>query len=338
MFGGNDESLKAVERALTWIEKHQFEDGHWSLHDFNKCCKGHKKCNGHGNVNSDVAGTGFGLLPFLGDGKTHLSGPHQGTVERGLKWLVEHQQSSGELTTGKEGNARMYSHAIGAIALCEAYGLSQDPNLREPAQLSLDFIIKAQHKSSGGWRYQPNQAADTSVVGWQLMALKSGQIAGLQIPHESFSLVAEWLTRVEGKNKQRGQFRYQPGSGYSLAMTAEALLCRRYLGAALSDESIVQGANHLLKNLPQKNKESSYYWYYATQFMFHLSPEYWNQWNDAQRDMLIETQIKDGQHFGTWNPRDNWERQGGRLYTTSLRTMMLEVYFRHQPLYKLLDQ
>ena len=254
MFGGTDETEKAVKRGLTWIEKHQFEDGHWGLHEFNKCCKGHTKCNGHASVKSDVAATGFGLLPFLGYGQTHLSGAHQGTIERGIRWLVDHQQDSGELTTGKEGNSRMYSHAIGAIALCEAYGVSRDPNLREPAQLALDFIVKAQHHSSGGWRYQPNQAADTSVVGWQLMALKSGQIAGLHIPPESFALVAKWLDKVEGKGKQLGQFRYQPGSGISLAMTAEALLCRRYLGASLNDESIVQGASHLLKHLPQKTK------------------------------------------------------------------------------------
>lgn len=338
MFGGNDESLKSVQRGLTWIEKHQFEDGHWSLHEFNKCCQGHPRCSGHGNVKSDVAATGFGLLPFLGFGETHLTGAHQKTIGRGLNWLVEHQQSSGELTTGKEGNARMYSHAIGTIALCEAYGLSQDPNLREPAQRAVDFILNAQHRASGGWRYQPNQSADTSVVGWQLMALKSGQIAGLYVPHESWGLVQKWLDKVEGKGKQRGQFRYQPGQGYKLAMTAEGLLCRRYLGATVNDPSIVQGANHLLQHLPQKNKDSSYYWYYATQFMFHLSPEYWDKWNEVQNDLLTNSQIKEGRHFGTWDPRDNWERQGGRLYATSLRVMMLEVFYRHQPLYKLFDQ
>lgn len=338
MFGGNEDSLEAVERGLTWIEQHQFPDGHWSLHEFNKCCKGHRKCGGHGNVKSDVAATGFGLLPFLGFGETHLDGKHQDTIGRGLRWLVENQQSSGELTTGKEGNARMYSHAIGAIALCEAYGLSKDPNLRDSAQRALDFILKAQHKSSGGWRYQPNQSADTSVVGWQLMALKSGQIAGLHVPHESWELVKKWLDQVEGKGKQRGQFRYQPGQGFKLAMTAEGLLCRRYLGANLNDTSIVQGADYLLKHLPKKNKDSSYYWYYATQFMFHLSPEYWDKWNAAQRDLLTGSQIKKGQHLGTWDPRDNWERQGGRLYATSMRVMMLEVYYRHQPLYKLFNQ
>ena len=30
--------------------------------------------------------------------------------------------------------AFMYSHAIGAMALCEAYGLSQDPRLKRPAR------------------------------------------------------------------------------------------------------------------------------------------------------------------------------------------------------------
>jgi hypothetical protein len=69
--------------------------------------------------------------------------------------------------------------------------------------------------------------------------------------------------------------------------------------------------------------------------MFHLQGERWRKWNEAQRDMLVRTQEKKGREAGTWNPRDNWEKKGGRLYGSSLRLLMLEVYYRHLPLYQM---
>ena len=43
------------------------------------------------------------------------------------------------------------------------------------------------------------------------------------------------------------------------------------------------------------------------------------------RDMLVTSQVKDGHQAGTWNPQDQWEQSGGRLYATSLRLLMLET-------------
>ena len=85
---------------------------------------------------------------------------------------------------------------MASIALCEAYGMTKDAKLREPAQKAIDYIIKAQHAPSGGWRYQPNQPADTSVVGWQMMALKSGEMAGLTVPPKVFEGIKKWLASV----------------------------------------------------------------------------------------------------------------------------------------------
>ncbi|MGY8793604.1 MAG: hypothetical protein ACKVJN_00510 [Woeseiales bacterium] len=336
-FGGNDETLRAVKRGLTWIERHQAEDGHWSLNQFNQQCKEHPKCAGHGSINSDTAGTGLALLPFLGDGHTHQEGDYQQAVGRGLKFLIEHQKEDGELTRGNEGNARMYSHGIGTIALCEALGMSNDPKLREPAQKAINFIVASQHKPSGGWRYQPNQPGDTSVVGWQVMALKSGQMAELNVPQGTLALVTKWLDSVEMQGDQKGKYGYT-SRGATPTMTAEALLCREYLGASSNDPSLHSGAQFLLKNLPKEGQETSYYWYYGTQMMYHLQGDYWKQWNASIRDMLVRTQVKDGHMAGTWNPKDNWENSGGRIYTTSLRLLMLEVYYRHLPLYQVLQE
>ena len=337
-YGGSDASRQAIDRGLSWIERHQFEDGHWSLNKFDQMCKSHPgKCNGHGTVNSDVAATGFALLPVLGDGHTHRSGKYQAMVERGLNWLLSHQKTDGDLTFGNEGSSHMYSHAIATIALCEAYGMSQDEKLREPVQRAVAFIVAAQHKSLGGWRYHPHKESDTSVVGWQVMALKSAQMAGLEVPKSCFDLVTKWLNKVEAKGTKRGQYGYTNPSP-KLTMTAEAMLCREYLGTRHDDVSLLMSANHLLKHLPVAKKDDSYYWYYGTQAMFHLQGDYWKQWNDAMRDMLVETQRKDGVLSGTWDIRDNWEKSGGRIYATSLRMLMLEAPSRHLPLYHMVGE
>lgn len=335
--GGSKASQEAVARGLTWLEQHQFPDGRWSLHDFSSRCQGHAKCTAEGNLPCDTAATALSILPFLADGHTQRAGKYPNAVQRALDWLVQKQRRSGELTNGDEGKARMYGHGIAAIALCEAYAMSQDPRLREPAQRSIDFIVASQNKASGGWRYQPNEPADTSVVGWQIMALKSGQMAQLNVPQQPFELARKWLDSVEGRGSQRGHFGYQDRNP-TPAMTAEGLLCRQYLGATREDPSLVSGAGYLMANLPHKSQANGYYWYYGTQTMYHLQGDYWKKWNAALRDMLVETQIKEGPMAGTWAPVDRGEATGGRIYATSLRVLMLEVYYRHLPLYQSLEE
>ena len=333
-FGGSGQTLEAVRRGLEWLKKHQHNDGYWSLHEFYNREPG-KNYSGKASVKSDTAATGFGLLPFLGDGHTHVGGKYQSTVRKGLEWLVEHQKEDGDLATTTNDNTHMYAHAIAAIALCEAYGMSKDENLREPAQRAIDFIASAQHEPSGGWRYNPKQDADTSVVGWQVMALKSGQMAALNIPQRTLDLVPKWLKSVE---RGTGKYEYQRGRGPTPAMTAEALLCLQYLGADRNDPRLKAGADYLLENLPGKGNVNSYYWYYGTQMMFHMQGEPWQQWNNALRDMLVETQVKEGHLSGTWDPKGEWEDRAGRVYGTALRLLMLEVYYRHLPLYQVLGQ
>ncbi len=232
----------------------------------------------------------------------------------------------------------MYCHAIPAIALCEAYGMTKDPDLQGPAQRAVDFIVKAQTKALGGWRYQPRVDSDTSVVGWQVMALKSAQMAALNVPDETLDGARAWLDRVAGHGNERGQFRYRPGEKFTSAMTAEGLLCRQYLGADRTHPQLQAGAAYLLKHLPRKGQENSYYWYYGTQVMYHMQGRYWPQWNAALRDMLVQGQRKDGPLAGTWDPADQYEWQAGRIYATALRLLMLSVYYRHLPLYQVLER
>jgi Tol biopolymer transport system component len=325
LLGGSDESEQAVNLGLDWLAKSQEENGSWDLQKH------------QGSTRSFTAGTGLGVLPFLAAGYTHnQTGKYQETVARAVKRLIEHQKDTGELTS-KGDTQRMYSHGIAAIALCEAFAMSQDQELKEPAQRALAFIISAQHKPSGGWRYNPNEKADTSVVGWQMMALKSGEMAGLTVPTESYQLVSKWLKSVETKTAPGGRFGYV-NRGPTPAMTAEGLLCLQFMGESRNSPRMRFGADFVLNSLPEENqRNTSYYWYYATQVMYHMQGDYWDTWNEKTRELLVKTQHKSGGNAGTWDTKDNWEKSGGRVYATSIKLLMLEVYYRHLPLYDQLE-
>ena len=331
--GGSEESEMAVERGLLWLVKHQDADGHWGIHELH--CKDHQ-CTGHGSFQSNTAATGLGLLAFLGAGYTHQSGEHQAVVDRAIKWLIQHQKPDGDLFADESEFVWFYSHGMASIALCEAYGMTKDSALREPAQKALNFIVASQHPQFGGWRYRPKFESDTSVSGWQLMALKSGEMAGLTVSKGVYSGVTKWLDSVESKTA-KGQFTYHPSRPASLAMTAEGLLMRQYLGAVRTDARLLAGADFLRQHLPDLADRDAYYWYYATQVMFHMQGAHWDEWNTRLRDTLVSTQLKDGDPNGSWSSDrptpEKWGAAGGRHYVTCMNLLMLEVYYRHLPLY-----
>jgi len=116
-------------------------------------------------------------------------------------------------------------------------------------------------------------------------------------------------------------------------MTSEALLCLEYLGISRNDPSLAAGSKYLAQHLPGSGGITSYYMYYGTQVSFHVQGDLWKKWNEAMKKNLLSTQIKKNHMAGTWNPSDAWENQAGRLFGTSLRLLMLEIYYRHLPLY-----
>ena len=79
-----------------------------------------------------------------------------------------------------------------------------------------------------------------------------------------------------------------------------------------------------------------YYWYYGTLAMFQYGGDRWQTWNESLRDLLVADQIRTGPMAGTWDPKgDEWGLHGGRMYSTAMATMCLEVYYRYLPLYKM---
>jgi hypothetical protein len=198
----------------------------------------------------------------------------------------------------------------------------------------VNFILNAQNRTDGGWRYNPGDAGDTSVVGWQVMALKSAHMAGLSVGGSAFSGASKWLDSVAVHDGT--EYGYTPG-GSSPTMTAVGLLCRQYLGAKRDNPMLTGGMAYIMNHLPDEGFSNIYYWYYATQVMHNMSGYEWDTWNRKMRDLLVRTQVRSVHECanGSWAPeKDAWGRSGGRLMQTSLSALTLEIYYRYLPLFK----
>lgn len=68
--------------------------------------------------------------------------------------------------------------------------------------------------------------------------------------------------------------------------------------------------------------------------MFQSDGEPWQEWNSTLRDRLIGLQRTSGPNAGSWDPNGKWAGIGGRLYSTALSTMTLEVYYRFLRIYQ----
>ncbi len=339
--GGSVASERSVDAGIDWLARHQQKDGRWNL-DHRPGCSG-TGCPDGGHGDSDVAATGLGLLPMLGAGHSHIApGRYQGNVKRGVDWLLSIQQSTGELFTGGGGNTRLYSHAIATMTLSEAYGVTQDPKLKEPAERAVDFIVNSQSPDDGGWRYNPGEQGDTSVMGWQMLALRSAQLAGLKVPTEVFKKATSYLDKA-AVDAGKTAYAYQPGGPASPVMSAEALLVRQYLGWPRESKDLSKGVKNVSTHLLKDGERNIYYWYYATQLLHNMQNLAWKDWNPRVRNALVAMQIGgSGCDRGSWDPnkplRDRWGGEIGRLYTTSMSIMTLEVYYRYLPLYKARDR
>lgn len=332
-FGGTSESEKAVAMALKWIAEHQAPNGGWTF-AHSQICRG--QCDGAGDMaEATNAATAMAILPFLGAGQTHMEGQYKQTVHRGLSYLISRMKvTGGQLPEGSwhEPGGTMYSHGLASIAICEAYAMTHDADLLQPAQLSLNYLIASQDPRGGGWRYQPRQPGDTSVVGWCVMALKSGRMGNLIVPDQTFLGAQSFLDSVS-TNKGAYYGYDQPTSQIEgrQATIAVGLLCRMYMGWTKEHPGMQEGVAYLSKIGPRV--DDLYYSYYGTQVMRHYGGPEWEKWNSTLRDELIKSQVSQGHAAGSWEAKGAHSEKGGRLYATSLATMILEVYYRHMPLY-----
>jgi hypothetical protein len=363
--GATKESELAVELSLQWFARHQNPEGFWDADGFDAQCPGGDRCTGRagrGNatetvlVNSpldrqaletagqqaDTGLTALVLLTYLGAGYTQHDGQYADQIDRALRWLIRQQAENGYLGGKASHYEKMYCHGMATYALGEACGMlddpeHDDPSLRRALANAVKYIAAMQNPRDGGWRYLDGhiskQQSDMSMFGWQLMALKSAEIAGIPIPDRTRDGLKKFLTSIS-LGKHGGLAPYRLDEKPRASMTAEALFCRQVLGVKRDSPSSKEAIEFLSKFPPKPETQDLYYWYYGTLAIYQYGGEPWDEWNDRLRDTIVATQRKAGHAAGSWDPLDNNSRHGGRLYSTALSTMCLEVYYRFLPLYQ----
>ena len=332
-YGGSAASESAVKHGLEWLLSVQHPQGYWDF--INVGAAGNP-----GTVNNPIGGTAYALLPFLAAGQTHKEGSFQKQVGAGLTYLTRVGVNApagydlrgmiNKASDDKEPNEAYYVHGAATLVLCEAYGMTKDRRLKRPAEGAIQFIVNSQDPNGGGWRYNPRDPGSTSVTAIQVMALMAARKAGLKVPDKVLDGVRHYLDSVQVDKEGRYGYEIQK-KRYTGAVTSMALLCRMYLGWGRDDGDLRTGIALLDKAGPYENLYSLYF---ATQVMKNWGGDEWERWNARLRDDLIAAQEKDGPAKGSWKPRTGaiHAKQGGRLLSTSLATLTLQVYYRYEPL------
>ncbi|HET6252053.1 MAG TPA: hypothetical protein VFE47_30485 [Tepidisphaeraceae bacterium] len=327
--GGNKQSEDAVARALFWLSENQERNGRWTI-IFDR------RGGGRRGTQHDTALTGLSLLAFLAqDNRPDKAGPYRETVTRGLDYLVSAQRPDGDLRGDSPGGganqSNMYDHGIATYAMAEAAILSHDPRYIAAALKGAEFIVKAQNQQSGGWRYAPRESADTSVFGWQVMALHSAEQIGFVIPEQTKNGIDHYIEEAtSGRYKMLAA--YQPHAGPTPTMTAQMAFTRMLLGRQLSEDEMGEASDFLSRTPPSARDVDLYYWYYASLCMSQMKTPAWKTWNQKTRDALIAMQKPDGEHSGFWESNNRKGENVGRVFSTALGALTLEVYYRYMPL------
>jgi hypothetical protein len=330
-FGGSEASEEAVMLGLAWLTQKQQKDGSW-VYD--------------GSMPGETsAATAMALLAFLGAGQSHKAGRYQQTVQAGLDWLIKNVDQNGKFL----GASTMYGQGIAALALCEAYGLSQDRAILPAAQSAIDFIQKHQAQN-GSWGYQPDAPGDNSIVGWQVQALHAASLTqDIKVDPKVIKRAIGFLD-YSGTGPGKSMYGYTGpnlNTGAATSLTAIGLLMRYYIdGWRAGTRGFDEGVKGLMSRAPSPEKRPEfdmYYYYYATQVVRFYGKDQWTTWNEGSKgadgkrkggvqDWLISLQDRGSTNRGSWQPENGFIGSScGRLGTTAVCLLTLEVYYRYSP-------
>ena len=337
---GDPNTEAAVMKALRWLKWKQNSDGSWP--------------------GVKPAATGLAILTYLAHGETPASKEFGDTVRRGLDFLTNavHDKGGKTMVDGTDGNE--YSFLITTYALCEAYGMTKNPDLREPAEKCLTRIVKGQN-ATGGWEYKMGRTTrdDISFGGWAMQALKAGKMAGIH-PSGLDECIKKAIRCLKTRNyDKKAGYVYTPGS-LGGGLGGVGCLCLQLLGQA-KDTTVANALDVMRDWLPTFEKKhmsggscSQYYSYYAAQCKYQAGMvkgatpanfTLWKKWNVAMKDLYPKSIINDKKADGSPvtikdtkgkdQPVGHWENTDVHttrpVMDTCLTALQLMVYYRYLP-------
>lgn len=355
---GGPNADTALREALAWLAGHQHVDGRWSA----LCKPGACPCaEGSGRDGEDIGVTALALLALMGDGNSLHDGPYAANVARGVGWLLRlrpddtywlrYYRRRDDGTETSSGHW-MVGHALATLALCEAYGLSGDPTVKRTADV-LVRQLSASRNPYSGWRYHypPTGETDTFVTTWAALAMAAANEVGLAADRDFSAGALQWFG--EATNSTTGRVGYMgpeggPGETFPSVRyagvnerfafrgietnTAGVLWCSHLLGQSSKTAPFMGKQLALLVANPPRFEELQLdllYVFFGANALFQLGSEVqWQGWMKPVDTALLGSQRKDGASRGSWDPNDAWGAVGGRVYTTAISALTLEVRFR----------
>lgn len=383
---GTEES---VLEGLRWLVRHQDEDGSWSVNTLEQHCNRDSPCIPQDlelDTSFDVGMTSLALLAFLGHGISTSSMmnivdpvagvPHRAgeVVKKGIQWLRERQKPDGSFSDA--GCFELPENdTLPTMALCEAAALSRGNNvLRRSAQKALDFLIAAQKRAPDGapWGWgigsqqdiderhargelelegytEASHGVDLSITCWVVMALKSAQNCGFDVPEAALAGALAYGIDATGQGALDGDENVFADEGREFTLhtarkAALGMLIRIFAGGDSADPFLDKAAREIAADVPEARDPLAvnfYYWYFATlalnQYDGPDSPregsgKYWEPWNKglvaALPPLQERTKKKGVCASGGWLQEARGNRRGRALYNTALNVLTLEVYYR----------
>ena len=234
---------------------------------------------------------------------------------------------------GADGS-RMYGHGITTLCLTEMLGMgvgkNQEKRLREVCKKALNLILWSQRvrKSSagnrGGWRYGPtSHDSDLSITAWQLLALRSGKGAGMNVPKEAIDAAVRYLKRSYYSRGGVKGCAYTPGGRPSPAMAAAGLLSLQVCGEYDSPE-----ANGSAQWLSSQNGIGGGHFYYSTYYYSQAMQKRGGDVATKAREVVEKVLLKKQGGNGSWSGSH------GPIYCTSMAMLSLSVKYHYLPIYQ----
>jgi hypothetical protein len=343
-FGGDTNTEAAVMASLRWLKKNQNTDGSW-----NKV---------------KPAMTALALLSFLAHGeRTGAQYPEFGdTVKKAIDYLISTQKPDGRFANS-DGNE--YALPMAAYALCEAYGMTSNPDVKEAAGKAIEVLISGQNVS-GGWDYKvkPSERNDVSYMGWCAQALKAAHFSNVYTNKPALEVA---LKKALKKALKGFQCNYQEGGGFGYVgpgkggLSAVGTLCLQLLGAEKGPEvrstlilmepwrpaiSVKDAAAKDAKDAKDApvlagviGGSTQYFYYYATQAKFHEGGKTWDAWNAKMKPNYLKALIIEKgvytDHLGKIQDIGHWVNDDAHtdrpVMDTCLAALQLMVYYRNLP-------
>ena len=344
---GDAATESAVYKVLRWLKYKQVPD---------------TGANGTPGDIGGLANTALAVLVYLAHGETPSSSKEFGeTVRRAIQSLVDRQYERNGVVTFKGTDGHEYATLTATYALCEAYGMTKNPLVRDAAMKSLTRIVNNQSET-GGWDYCINKDStrdDMSFEGWALQALKAGKLAGLH-PDGLDDCIKKAIRCLKTRNFRNGGFNYTAGGGPN-GLTATGCLAMQLLGYGNEPEvksaldfmrawlPSFEAKGNAVAGGPLPGSAPQYYCYYAAQCKYQAgmcenadpkNVKLWQDWNVEMKKLYCSTLITldqtipgvDGKpkKMGYWKGGYNGDVMG-----TCLCALQLMVHYRYLPTSKI---